>query len=307
MAGTSGVPATKNLLSGGGRTSPKGLQLMSWVLSHIQATPLLQAKHRGESSATTSPDLGLTTLQVTLDADGVVFPDNQRVTWPDIEAIADAENACFRFEDSHIEKIQTFSETTNRACSLMPTTGAPTLLLAGFPMHRIKGTDPYKDTLSKIKAASPVIGRVLDTATGLGYTAIEASKTADEVITVELDPGVLEIARLNPWSRALFDNPKITQKIGDSFDVIEEFDDDFFTRVIHDPPTFSLAGDLYSEEFYRQLFRVLRRGGRLFHYIGDLNSQQGSRVAKGALRRLEEAGFKNVRRYPQAFGLVTNK
>jgi predicted methyltransferase len=174
-------------------------------------------------------------------------------------------------------------------------------------MHRIKGTDPYKDTLSKIKAVSPIIGRVLDTTTGLGYTAIEASKTADEVITVELDPAVLEIARRNPWSRALFGNPKITQKIGDSFDVIEEFEGGFFTRIIHDPPTFSLAGDLYSEEFYRQLFRVLRRSGRLFHYIGDLDSQHGSRVVKGALRRLEAAGFKNARRYPQAFGLIAYK
>ena len=56
-------------------------------------------------------------------------------------------------------------------------------------MHRIKGTDPIRDTKEKLKALGPVSGRVLDTATGLGYTAIEAAKTADHVLTLELDPG----------------------------------------------------------------------------------------------------------------------
>jgi predicted methyltransferase len=65
------------------------------------------------------------------------------------------------------------------------------------------------------------VGQVLDTATGLGYTAIEAAKTAAHVTTIELDPTALEVARCNPWSQALFDNPKIMQRIGDSFDVAE--------------------------------------------------------------------------------------
>jgi predicted methyltransferase len=158
-----------------------------------------------------------------------------------------------------------------------------------------------------MKAVAPLVGRVLDTTTGLGYTAIEASKTASEVITVELDPAVLEIARLNPWSRALFDSPNITQLVGDSAEVVHEFHDGYFTRVIHDPPTFSLAGELYSQAFYRQLYRVLKRGGRLFHYIGDLDSKLGSRVMKGAVRRLQDAGFQTVRRVPAAFGLAAYK
>ena len=186
----------------------------------------------------------------------------------------------------------------------MPTRAAPTMLISGIPMHRIKGTDPYHDTLEKIKTVKPVVGRVLDTATGLGYTAIEAAKTADHVVTIELDPTALEIARLNPWSRALFDNPKITQRIGDSYDVIEEFDDQTFTRIIHDPPAFSLAGDLYSGEFYVELHRVLRRGGRLFHYVGNPESKSGSRVTRGVMRRLQEAGFSRIARRPRAFGVL---
>jgi predicted methyltransferase len=280
---------------------------MPIVLSHFQVGPLLAAKEAGQTSCTTSPDLGLTTVEVAIQSEGTLFPGSARLTWPMAEEIADSETACFTLEGDGIEKIQTFSEDTNRFCSLMPTQGAPTLLLAGFPMHRIKGTDPHQDTLSKIKAIAPVVGRVLDTATGLGYTAIEASRTAEEVLTIELDPAVLAIARLNPWSQALFDHPKIAQRIGDSFEVVEEFEDGAFTRIIHDPPTFSLAGDLYSGTFYRQLFRVLRRGGRLFHYIGDIDRGQGQRVARGAMRRLQEAGFSQVRPYPKVFALVAYK
>lgn len=188
----------------------------------------------------------------------------------------------------------------------MPTALAPTLLVAGFPMHRIKDTDPHHDTLRKIRALGPISGHVLDTTTGLGYTAIEASRKADHVITIELDPAVLEVARLNPWSQRLFDNPKITQLVGDAAELIQTMEDEAFSRIIHDPPTLSLAGELYSGAFYRQLARVLARGGRLFHYMGDPNSSLGKRVGKGAMRRLRDAGFAEVWPYPEAFGVVAH-
>ena len=181
------------------------------------------------------------------------------------------------------------------------------MLIAGFVMHRIKDIDPMQDTRGKIAAISPIVGRVLDTATGLGYTAIEASKTADEVITIELDPGVQEIARLNPWSQTLFYNPKIQQLMGDAYEVVQTFEDESFSRIIHDPPTFSLAGELYSGALYQQLFRVLKRGGRLFHYIGDPKSKASGGITKGALRRLQEAGFSRVVRRPEAYGVVAYK
>src|SRR5438128_7660937 len=102
----------------------------------------------------------------------------------------------------------------------MPTERAPTMLLSGIPMHRIKGIDPHEDTLRKIRAVAPVSGRVLDTATGLGYTAIEAARTAAEVVTIEIDPTVLEVARRNPLSRSLFSSPRIRQLIGDSVEAV---------------------------------------------------------------------------------------
>ena len=131
----------------------------------------------------------------------------------------------------------------------MPTAGAPTILISGIPMHRIKGIDPHQDTLQKIGTIKPLHGQVLDTATGLGYTAIEAARTADQVITIELDPTVLSIARVNPWSQSLFDNPMITRLLGDSYDLLDTLKDRSFDRIIHDPPMFKLAGHLYSQAF----------------------------------------------------------
>jgi uncharacterized protein len=277
------------------------------VLSYVQVEPLLKAKQRGQSSIVISPDLGLTTVSVMLTPEGVAFPNGERLGWQGVEKISKSEVNCFILEDNAIRPIQIFSEYTNRVCSLMPTRGAPSMLIAGFVMHRIKDIDPTQDTLRKIAAISPIVGRVLDTATGLGYTAIEASKTADEVITIELDPGVQEIARHNPWSQALFHNPKIHQILGDACEVVQTFEDESFSRIIHDPPTFSLAGELYSGAFYQQLLRVLKRGGRLYHYIGDPKSKASGGVTKGALRRLQEAGFARVDRRPEAYGVVAYK
>jgi predicted methyltransferase len=174
-------------------------------------------------------------------------------------------------------------------------------------MHRIKDTDPFIDTLEKIRAIKPVVGQVLDTATGLGYTAIQAAKSAEHVMTIELDPAALQICRSNPWSQELFDNPKISQIVGDSFDVVANMDSASFTRVIHDPPAFSLAGDLYSLEFYQELYRVMRNRSQLYHYIGDPESKSGRSITAGVIRRLEQAGFRQVRRAPRAFGVVAVK
>lgn len=276
------------------------------VLSHIQIAPLLRRGQARSGEVMISPDLGLSQVRVELSEAGLAFDGVERLSWEDAQEIAESETACFALEQGTIRKIQAFSDVTNRHCSLMPTRGAPTILIAGFPMHRIKDTDPLQDTTEKIKAARPT-GRVLDTSMGLGYTAIYAARTAAGVTTIELDPTVVEVARQNPYSRELFANPRIERLVGDSFDFVETFDTGMFTCILHDPPTMQLAGDLYSGDYYAQLYRILSSRGRLFHYIGDLNSAFGSRVARGVVERLKKAGFSRVTPAPQAFGLTAVK
>ena len=159
------------------------------VLSHFAVEPLLKARRAGESAARTTLDLGLTEVDVPLDGDGVTLPDGAQLAWPIVAEIAANEVACYAIEGGEAYKIQRFSEAMGRVYSLMPTRRAPTMLISGIPMHRIKDVDPTEDTRRKIRAAAPR-GRTLDTATGLGYTAIAAAKRAetDSVITIEIDP-----------------------------------------------------------------------------------------------------------------------
>jgi hypothetical protein len=277
------------------------------VLSHFQARQLLEARKGSQTVVKVSLDLNLTESEVVIQSECAVFPAGESLDWKSLEEISDNEIACYSVAENIARPIKGFSEFSGRVYGLMPTTSAPTMLISGIPMHRIKDTDPYQDTLQKIKAIAPIKGDVLDTTTGLGYTAIEAARTARRVVTIEIDPTAQEIARLNPWSQALFENPKVTQLIGDAFDEIEKFEAESFSAIIHDPPMFSLAGDLYSLAFYQQAFRVLKHNGKIFHYIGDPESKSGARVTAGVIRRLQEAGFKRVVRAPRAFGVVAYK
>lgn len=279
------------------------------MVSHFQIKPALEAKRAGRYVVEISLDLGMTTTRAKLDADFLHFPDfpSFALLWHDAEKIVRDENSCFVLGVNGISKIKTFSELTNRAYSLYPTASAPTMLVAGFPMHRIKDITPERAAAAMVKTLAPLSGNVLDTATGLGYTAMEMAKTARHVITIELDPAAQEIAKQNPWSRDLFNNPKIEQRIGDSFEIVPTFGENSFDAILHDPPTMSLAGDLYSQEFYRELFRVLRRGGKLFHYIGDPDSKFGANMTRGVIQRLKSAGFQKIKTAPQAFGAIALK
>ena len=287
--------------------STPDVPLLAPVLSCYQAQQILDAHTTGEKSVSTSLDLGLSQVVLSLAADSIQMPDGSWLPLAGLQEITANELACYVVKNGALRRIEIFSEAFDRYYSLMPTPGAPTMLISGIPMHRIKGTDPYRDTLSKIKAAAPVVGQVLDTTMGLGYTAIEAARTADHVTTIELDPAVLDICRQNPWSVSLFDNPRITRLIGDAYEVVADFDDETFTRIIHDPPMFSLAGHLYSGAFYEQLYRLLRPSGRVFHYIGDPASRSGRNTTRGVIRRLKESGFRRVVSRPEAFGVVAYK
>jgi len=277
------------------------------VLSHYQAALMLKAKQDGKSSLSASIDLGMSSIDIQLFEKYISLPDGALVSWENIETINANKDNCFYVKKDEVLKIRGYSEITGRSYSLFPTPDAPSLIIAGFLMHRIKGITPWQSALSMVRTIAPFHGRVLDTSTGLGYTAICAAKTASKVITMEIDPVAQEMARFNPWSRELYCNPKISIVIGDGFQKIAAFDSSKFSAILHDPPSVSLAGDLYSGEFYKQAFRVLMPGGRMFHYIGDPDSSFGARVTKGVVRRLKESGFTKVVQWTAQFGVVAYK
>lgn len=280
-----------------------GLRL---VLSVYEVRPLLEAWARGEREVVTSPDLGLSRVSVRLDEGGICYPGNVRVSWEQAEEIVAHPNMCFRVDREEVRRLQVYSPLTARVCALYPTGTAPTVTLSGVPMHRVKGTDPWRDSQVKVRAARPR-GLVLDTCMGLGYTAIMAARQARGVITLELDPAVIWLARQNPWSQNLFSSPAIWPVQAHAEELVQALPASQFSVVIHDPPMFSLAGELYSLAFYRALHRALRPQGRLFHYVGRPESKMARGVTRGVMRRLQQAGFRRVSPVVQAFGVIAVK
>ena len=206
-------------------------------------------------------------------------------------------------------EVKFFDEKTKKFYKLVPTSTWPTLEISGIHMHRIKEVDPKTDSELKIKALGKIYGEILDVCTGLGYTAILAArrKSVKKVVTIEIDENVIKIARQNEFSKELFENPKIELIIGDAFEVIRKFEDESFDFIIHDPPRFSLAPQLYSQEFYIQLFRVLKKRGRMFHYTGEPGKLSGKNFVKGIVKRLLLAGFRKVVKVREAKGVVAFK
>jgi len=182
--------------------------------------------------------------------------------------------------------------------------GVPLLEIDGLRMHLVKDfrtpLDYAREVVKALRIGARDTGRttpdtVLDTCMGLGYTAIEASRAAGKVVTCEISRAVITLAEWNPWSEPLFKNKKIEILEGDISEKIKSMPGSSFDAVIHDPPRFSRAGELYSLAFYRELHRTMKGGGKLFHYVGSPGKGRGRDIASGVSARLAQAGFARIR------------
>ncbi len=279
---------------------------MSPVLSCYQAAPLLDARQRGLREAVTSLDLGRSSTAATLH-EGFVEAGGSTIDWASLARIAANESVCFGLGEGEPQPLRVFSEAANRSFQLWPTPTSPALVISGFLMHRIRDVAPDVGAARMVGALGRLHGRVLDTTTGLGYAAIAASRSAAEVVTIEVEPAVREMARLNPWSRELFESPKIRLTSGDSAAIVPTLEPGSFSAIVHDPPAVNLAGELYSGALYAAFRRALKtRTGKLFHYIGDADSPSGARTTRGVVKRLGEAGFSRVTVLKDAFGVLAS-
>jgi len=113
---------------------------------------------------------------------------------------------------------------------------------------------------------------------------------------------------MNPWSRSIFENSHIHLLLGDAHITLDGLPQDFFDYAVHDPPRLALAGHLYGQEFYAKLFRILRRGGRLFHYTGEPGSRyRRIDLRRGVMRRLRQAGFDKIVYHENIRGVTCRK
>jgi uncharacterized protein len=266
------------------------------IISAYQAEELLKAHNSNKKNIDISLDIGNTKSNIEIKDNMFIFPDKQSLSLDKIKKIIKKDTMCFFIENNDIVQIAIFSEETNNYYKLVPAKDWPTIEISGIRMHVTKAMSPKEDTEKKISFVLPCIGKVLDTCTGLGYTAINAGKTAEEVHTFERDSNVIELEKINPWSQELFENKKIIRHHEDVFNGIKKINSNYFDRVIHDPPRQALSNLLYSQEFYNELFRVLKKGGKLFHYTGDPGSKRGLDIRAGITKRLSISRFSNIQR-----------
>jgi predicted methyltransferase len=136
---------------------------------------------------------------------------------------------------------------------------------------------------------------ILDTCGGLGYFAAWCLRgRAAHILSYEKNPDVIWLRSMNPWSPPAGGTLALTQ--GDVTRAVATLAGDSVDAVLHDPPRFGIAGELYSQSFYQQLARVLKRKGKLFHYTGAPNKLSSGRdVANEVANRLRNAGFSTAK------------
>jgi hypothetical protein len=277
-----------------------GIVLTKWNVDEI----LRRAKE--DTLINVSVDFGLRVVSVRVTGEHISFSDGTSLSVDMLSNIR--EGFAYKLINGKLLRLDFYADGNYYKLKPVAPTVAPTLEINGIQMHRTVGIDPWRDTIAKVSALGPLKNRkVLDICTGLGYTAIaEMLQGAEKVITIEKDVNVLFMASLNPWSRSL-ENEKIEIVVGDALQVIKELESESFDAVLHDPPRFSIAGELYSLEFYREIFGVLKKGGKLFHYTGEPGRHTNVDILKGIKRRLEEAGFEEIVWIDRAKGFRARK
>lgn len=247
---------------------------------------------RREGTAKVSFDFGRNTHKASLsDLEGIP-----------LEGIK--ENFLYAWDGKDLYKLAIFDQHLYKLRML---SGKPILEIDGVRMHLVRD---FADVFDYSKMIVQLLGigpgdDVLDTCTGLGYTAIAAAKLARRVTTIESSRAVLTLAEWNPWSRELFKSKNMEIINGDSYDEVPRLKPGF-TKIIHDPPRFSHAGRLYSAEFYRRLASASKKGALLFHYFGSLG-RRNRNISREIGARLSESGWEIEKSCPALQGCVARK
>ena len=242
------------------------------------------AVHSGSSVIACSLDLQRSTTTVSVDADGWNWGE-RRFPYPQ----QCKDRTVYHWTGVAFEPVARYSTSLIK---LVPTDwGPPTFEIDGIKMLPTARVSPYEDAERKVRLIRPRGRVVLDTCGGLGYFAAWCVHgKAAQVLSYEKNDDVMWLRTLNPWSPVV--GGVLTLTLGDITEQIGILPARSVDAILHDPPRFGIAGELYSRTFYDQLARVIRRRGRLFHYTGTPNHLSSQRnVALEVAQRLRHAGF----------------
>lgn len=275
----------------------------SLFISGRQLKNIFKMKDKGIESVSINLDLNQTDKQykVYIDRDGIFFRQfDLLVLWSDVKKFSKKEDLLYLVSSEGIVPLLFFRDRVYRVLDTRP----PSLELDGVRMHTHRVDQDIKEKIGYLRIKPGSL--VLDTCTGFGYTAIEASKSGAKVITVENDPFVIELCRINPFSRYLFTSRNITVLIGDIYQL--SFRDEMFDYIIHDPPRLgSKSGLLYSDEIYQKFYRILKPQGVLYHYIGNPGKRYRNKdILHRVTQRLANIGF-STRVVGKIQGIIAKK
>jgi predicted methyltransferase len=257
---------------------------MSPLLTLKVHESLLAAAAAGASEVECSLDLERSRTSVALRATEWVW---QGRSFPYLKGCK--ERTVYHWTGTTFEPVARF---TMSLIKLVPTEwGPPTFEIDGIKMLPTANVSPYADAERKVGLVQPRGKVVLDTCGGLGYFAAWCLRQqASRVVSYEKNPDVIWLRTLNPWSPGV--GGALTLNEGDIAQEIPALPSASVDAILHDPPRFGIAGELYSQAFYDQLARVLNRRGRLFHYTGTPNKlTTGRDVPNEVATRLRRAGF----------------
>ena len=176
---------------------------------------------------------------------------------------------------------------------LVPTDwGPPTFEIDGIKMLPTARVSPYADAQRKVELIQPRGKAILDTCGGLGYFAAWClAGGARQIASFEKNADVIWLRGLNPWSPDAADSA-LALTCGDIVEHSAALPAQSFDAILHDPPRFGIAGELYSQAFYDRLAQLLKRRGVLFHYTGTPNKLTSNRdVPQEVAGSLRRAGF----------------
>jgi len=271
------------------------------LLTRDTATDLLAARERGAERWTGSLDLGRSQDEALLGPDGWQW---RGIAYPYPGKLKD--RTLYWWDGEDFEPVSRYAGSLIK---LVPTEwGVPTFEIDGIKMLPTSKESPLDDARRKVALVAPRGRTVLDTCGGLGYFAaccLDAG--AARILSFEKNADVLWLRTLNPWSPdpdSADTGGRLQLTHADVSQAITQVPDASVDALLHDPPRFGIAGELYAQAFYDQLARVLRRGGTLFHYTGSPNRLTSGRDVPGEVaKRLEKAGFKAQRALDGVTGL----
>lgn len=195
-------------------------------------------------------------------------------------------------EDGCLDKLILYDDY-DRPYVLKPTSNYPDVMLNSNLMYE---NDPKKiisDELKLIKRCKSkpnekgnsknIFGNILLTDFKLGYLCKELAKISNSVKTFQEVDQLIELSKINPYTKSLFELDNIEFVADDLVEGIKGFEENSLSLIIQN----NRIGDddrLFSLSFFNECYRVMKPGAKMIIFHPGANS----------LKKLSEIGFKTL-------------